>query len=37
MKKGPGTIDQLLFMLKKKFRKIVLLVIHYLTKFDYVI
>ena len=32
--KGPGTSDQSLFRLQNKFRKIPLLVIHYLTKFD---
>ena len=32
--KGPGTSDQLLFRLQKKFRKIPLLVTYYLTKFD---
>ena len=32
--KGPGTSDQSLVRLKKKFKKISLLVIHYLTKFD---
>ena len=31
--KGPGTSDQLLFRLQNKFRKIPLLVMHYLTKF----
>ena len=35
--KGPGTSDQPLFRLRKKFRKIPLLVMHYLTKFDDVI
>ena len=35
--KGPGTSDQLLFILQNKFRKIPLLVIYYLTKFDDVI
>ena len=35
--KGPGTGDQSLFRLRKKFRKIPLLVIYYLTKFDDVI
>ena len=35
--KGPGTSDQSLFRLKNKFRKIPLLVTHYLTKFDDVI
>ena len=35
--KGPGTSDQLLFRLQKKFRKIPLLAIFYLTKFDDVI
>ena len=35
--KGPGTSDQLLFRLQNKFRKIRLLVIYYLTKFDGVI
>ena len=30
--KGPGTSDQSLFRLKKKFRKIPLLVMYYLTK-----
>ena len=33
-KKGPGTIVQLLFRLLNKFRKIPLLVMDYLTKFD---
>ena len=32
--KGPGTSDQSLFKLQKKFRKIPLSVIYYLTKFD---
>ena len=32
--KGPGTSDQLLFRLRNKFRKINLLVMYYLTKFD---
>ena len=32
--KGPGTIDQSLFRLRNKFRKIPLLVMYYLTKFD---
>ena len=32
--KGPGTNDQSLFRLRNKFRKISLLVICYLTKFD---
>ena len=35
--KGPGTSDQLLFRLQNKFRKIPLLVMYYLTKFDDVI
>ena len=35
--KGPGTTDQSLFRLRNKFRKIPLLVMHYLTKFDNVI
>ena len=35
--KGPGTSKQLLFRLQKKFIKIILLVIYYLTKFDDVI
>ena len=35
--KEPGTSDQSLFRLKNKFRKIPLLVIYYLTKFDDVI
>ena len=35
--KGPGTSDQLLFRLQNKFRKIPLLVIYYLTKFNDVI
>ena len=35
--KGPGTSDQSLFRLQNKFRKIPLLVIYYLTKFDDVI
>ena len=30
---GPGASDQLLFRLQNKFRKIALLVMHYLTKF----
>ena len=32
--KGPGTSDQALFRLRNKFRKIPLLVMNYLTKFD---
>ena len=32
--KGPGTSDQLLPRLRKKFRKIPLLVMYYPTKFD---
>ena len=32
--KGPGTSDQWLFRLQDKFRKIPLLVMYYLTKFD---
>ena len=32
--KGPGTSNQSLFRLQNKFRKIPLLVIYYLTKFD---
>ena len=35
--KGPGISDQLFFGLQNKFRKIPLLVMHYLTKFDDVI
>ena len=35
--KGTGTNDQPLFRLQNKFRKILLLVMDYLTKFDYVI
>ena len=35
--KGPGTSDQPLFRLQNKFRKIPLLVMYYLTKFDNVI
>ena len=35
--KEPGTSDQLLFRLQNKFRKIPLLVIWYLTKFDDII
>ena len=35
--KGHGTSDQWLFRLQNKFRKIPLLVIYYLTKFDDVI
>ena len=35
--KGPGTSDQSLFKLHNKFRKIHLLVIYYLTKFDDII
>ena len=34
---GPGTSDQLLFRLQNKFRKIILLVMYYLAKFDVVI
>ena len=32
--KGPGTSHQSLFRLQNKFRKIPLLVMYYLTKFD---
>ena len=35
--KGPGTSDQWLFRLQNKFRKIPLLVMYYLTKFDDII
>ena len=35
--KGPGTSDQSLFRLRNKFRKIPLLVMYYLTRFDDVI
>ena len=35
--KGPGTSDQSFFRLQNKFRKIPLLVIYYLIKFDDVI
>ena len=35
--KGPGTSDQLVFRLPNKFRKITLLVIYYLNRFDDVI
>ena len=35
--KGPGTSDQSLFRLQNKLRKILSLVIYYLTKFDDVI
>ena len=35
--KGPGTSDQSLFRLQKTFRKIPLLVMYCLTKFDNVI
>ena len=35
--KWPGTSDPLIFRLRNKFRKIPLLVIYYLNKFDYVI
>ena len=35
--KGPGSSDQSLFRLQKKFRKIPLLVIYYLAKFDDII
>ena len=35
--KGPETSDQSLFRLQNKFRKIPLLVMYYLTKFDDVI
>ena len=35
--KRPGTSDQSLFRLRNKFRKIPLLFMHYLTKFDDVI
>ena len=34
---GPQTSDQSLFRLQNKFRKIPLLVIHYMTKFDAII
>ena len=34
--KGSGTRDQSLSRLQNKFRKIPLLVIYYLTKFDYI-
>ena len=36
-KKGHGTSEQLLLRLRNKFRKIPLLIMHYLTKFDDVI
>ena len=32
--KGPGTSDQSLFRLQNKFRKVPLLVMYYVTKFD---
>ena len=35
--RGPGTSDQSLFRLQNEFRKIPLLVIYYLTKFDDII
>ena len=35
--KGPGTSNQSLFRLQNKFRKIPLLVIYYLNKFDHII
>ena len=35
--KGPGTSEELLFRLQNKFRKIHLLVMYYLTRFDDVI
>ena len=35
--KGPGTSDESLFRLQEKFRKIISLVIYYMTKFDDVI
>ena len=35
--KGPGISDQLLFRLQNKFRKIPLIVMYYLTKFDEII
>ena len=35
--KGPGTSDQSLFRFQNEFRKIPLLVIYYLTKFDNII
>ena len=35
--KGPGTSDQPLFRLRNKFRKIALLVMYYLTKFNDVV
>ena len=35
--KGPGTNDQSLFRLQNEFRKVPLLVIYYLTKFDDII
>ena len=34
---GPGTSDQSLFRLRNKFRKISLLVMYYLTKFEDII
>ena len=37
IKKGPGTSDHSFFRLQNKFRKIPLLVIYYLIKFDDVI
>ena len=35
--KGPGTSDQSLFRLQNKFKKLPLLVIYYVTKFDDII
>ena len=35
--KGPGTIDQSLFRLQKKFKKVPLLAMYYLTMFDDII
>ena len=35
--KGFGTSDKLLFLLRNKFRKTILFVIHYLTKFEDII
>ena len=35
--RGPGTSDQSLFRLQNKFRKIALLAIYYLTKFEDII
>ena len=37
LRKGPGTCDQSLLRLQNKFRKVLLLVMYYLTEFDDII